>query len=226
MTALKSISFLPCALLLTASLAGAQTRPAPSTTLEHGYMTANAGAAFASAFDQKTASFGVEIAERMSRRTEAYASFMYFDNLFSNRAAADLVSLTNYLGVATGNAFQFTGRDRGLSFSGGAKYLISNGPTFRPYVGGGPGVLNIQRTITEASLGDVSNPVIGLYGAPDGLINPSKVSSFKPFGEFIFGSGIAAGRTYVDVSYRYRKVLRTGETFSFNQFNVGVGMRF
>lgn len=224
MTALKSISFVPCLMLVTASLVGAQSRPAPTTTLDRGYMSANAGAAFG---DQKSATFGVEIAERMSRRTQAYASLMYVDNLFSDRAAADLVSLTNYLGAVTGNAYQFTGRDRGLAFSGGAKYLISQGPTFRPYVGGGPGLLSVQRTITEASLGDVSDPLIGLYGAPDGLINPSKVSSFKPYGEFILGSGIAAGRTYVDVSYRYRRVLRTGDdTFSFSQFNVGVGMRF
>ena len=40
------------------------------------------------------------------------------------------------------------------------------------------------------------------------------------------GSGVAAGRTYLDISYRYRKAFKTGGDYSFGQFNVGVGMRF
>lgn len=224
MTALKTISFVPCLIVIGVSLASAQqTRPATTAALEHGYMTASMGAAFS---DQRSATFGVEIGERMGRRAQAYVAFTYVDDLFNDRAAGDLVTLANYLEGVTGIPYEFTGRDRGLAFSGGARYLISRGPTFRPYVGGGPGVLNIQRTITDRMLGDVSDPVIGLYGAPDGAINPSKISSFKPMAEFLAGVGIAAGRTYVDVGYRYRQVLRTGDAFSFSQFNVGVGMRF
>ena len=224
MTALKTISFVPCLIVIGVSLASAQqTRPATTAALEHGYMTASAGAAFS---DQRSATFGIEIGERMGRRTQAYVAFTYFDDLFNDRAAGDLVTLANYLEGVTGIPYEFTGRDRGLGFSGGARYLISSGPTFRPYVGGGPGVLNIQRTITDRMLGDVSDPVIGLYGAPDGVINPSKISTFKPTAEFLAGVGIAAGRTYVDAGYRYRKVLRTGDAFSFSQFTVGVGMRF
>jgi hypothetical protein len=222
MTALKTISFVPSLILITASLANAQ-QTRPTTMLEHGYMTATAGASFS---DQTSATFGVEIGERMGRRAEAYVAFNYFDNLFNDRAAADLVDLSGYLAATTGQSFEFVGRDRGLAFSGGAKYLIARGPTFRPYVGGGAGVLNIQRTITDRFFGDVSDPVIGLYGAPDGVIDPGKVSSFKPTGEFLAGVGVAAGRTYIDVGYRFRQVLRTGEAFSFSQFTAGVGMRF
>jgi opacity protein-like surface antigen len=224
MTAFKTLSFVLCLVLIDASLASAQqTRPATGGTLERGYMSAAAGAAFS---DQRSATFGLEIGERMGRSAQAYVAFTYFDDLFSDRAAADLTRVQNYITTTTGQTLNLTGRDRGLAFSGGAKYLLSNGPTFRPYVGGGPGVLNIQRTITDRMLGDVTDPVIGLYGAPDGAIDPSKNSSFKPMAEFLAGVGIAAGRTYVDVGYRYRQVLRTTETFSFSQFNVGVGMRF
>ena len=223
MTAMKTISLVPCLVLIGASLAGAQTSRPAAASLERGYMTAAAGAAFS---DQKSAMFGIEIGERMGRRAQAYVAFTYFDNLLSDRAAGNLVTLSNYLAATTGQTFELTGRDRGLAFSGGAKYLLSNGPIFRPYVGGGAGVLNIQRTITDRTLGDVTDPVIGLYGAPDGLINPSKNSTFKPTGEFVAGVGIAAGRTYVDVGYRYRKVLRTAESFSVSQFNAGVGMKF
>jgi len=223
MTVLKTISSLPCLILIGASLASAQTRPAPTAALDHGYMTASAGAAFG---DQRTPTFGVEIGERMGRRAQAYVAFTYFDNLFNDRAASDLADLAHDLERVTGIPYDFTGRDRGLAFSGGARYLISRGPTFRPYVGGGPGVLSIQRTITERMLGDVTDPVIALYGAPDGGADRSKISSFKPMVEFLAGVGVAAGRTYVDVGYRYRKVLRIGDALDFSQVNVGVGMRF
>ena len=223
MTSLKTISFATCLVVLAASLASAQSRPATTAGLENGYMTATAGAVFS---DQNSATFGVEIAERLGRRAQAYVAFTYFDNLFNDHAAADLTTLANYLNAITGRSYEFSGRDRGLAFSGGAKYLISRGPTFRPYVGAAPGVLNIERTITDRFLGDISDPVIGLYGAPDGIIDPSKISSFKPMAEFIAGVGIAAGRTYVDVGYRYRKVFKTTESFNFSQFTGGIGMRF
>jgi len=109
--------------------------------------------------------------------------------------------------------------------TGGGRYLLSRGPSFRPYIGGGPGVLNLQRTITERTLGDVSDPVLAVFGAPDGFINPREESSFRAMAEFIAGVGIASGRTYVDVGYRFRKVFHV-ESFTFSQFTVGVGMRF
>jgi hypothetical protein len=86
-------------------------------------------------------------------------------------------------------------------------------------------VLNLQRTITERTLGDVSDPVLVVFGAPDGFINPREESSFLATAEFIAGVGIASGRTYVDVGYRFRKVFHV-ESFTFSQFTVGVGMRF
>ena len=223
MTALKTISFVPCLVVLTASLASAQGARPASASLEHGFMTATAGAVFS---DQKSATFGVEIGQRIGRRVDAYVAFTYFDNLFTDRAAGDLATLANRLVSVTGQSYEFSGRDRGLAFSGGARYLLSQGPRFRPYVGAAPGLLNIQRTITERSLGDVSDPVLALYGAPDGVADPLKVSSFKPTAEFIAGVGIAAGRTYVDVGYRYRTVFRTTDSFDFSQFTAGIGMRF
>jgi hypothetical protein len=185
-------------------------------------MTAAAGASFS---DKQAATFGIEIGERINSRVQAYAAFNYFDDLFNNQAASDLSDLGTFLTDLHGRPWAFQGRDRGLAFSGGAKYLLSRGPTFRPYVGGGPGVLNLRRTITESSLGDVSDPVLVVFGAPDGFINATEESTFRPTAEFITGVGIAAGRTYVDVGYRFRKVFHV-ESFTFSQFTVGVGMRF
>lgn len=223
MTAFRSVSLVPCLVLLTATIATAQQdRAALQPPLDNGYMTAAMGASFS---DTRAATFGVEIAERLHPRVQAYAAFNYFDNLFNDQASSDLVGLASYLTRITGDPWQFSGRDRGLSFSGGAKYLLSQGPTFRPYVGGGPGVLNLQRTITERTLGDVSDPVLVVFGAPDGFIEASEESTFRAMAEFVAGVGMAHGRTYVDVGYRYRKVFHV-ESFSFSQFTVGVGMRF
>lgn len=223
MTAFRFASLVPCLVLLTASVAGAQqARVASTGPFENGYMTASAGASFS---DSQAATFGVEIAERINSRVQAYAAFNYFDDLFNNQAVSDLNALSSYLTTVTATTWQLQGRDRGLAFSGGARYLLSRGPSFRPYIGGGPGVLNIRRTVTDARLGDVTDSVLVVFGAPDGFVVPDKESTFRATAEFIAGVGIASGRTYVDVGYRIRKVFRV-EAFTFSQFTVGVGMRF
>ena len=223
MIAFRRLSFVSCLLLLTAAAAAAQGRPAP-TPLNRGFMTGSAGAVFA---DQRAATFGVEIGERLNDRTQAYVTFNYFDNLFSDRAADDLDDLAEALTFLSGQPWAFTGRDRGLAFSGGARYLLSRGPNVRPYVGGGAGVLNVRRTITEQDFGDVTDPFFNTFGAQDGFIDATKVSTYKPLAEFIGGVGIGVGRAYVDAGYRFRKVFHAGESFTtFSQFTVGVGMRF
>jgi len=223
MTAFRLVSMVPCVVLMTATIAAAQQgRPASPAPFENGYMTGAAGASFS---DTQSVTFGIEIGETINPRVQAYAAFNYFDDLFNNQAASDLNELSGYLTSVTGDVWALQGRDRGLAFSGGARYLLSRGPSFRPYIGGGPGVLNLQRTITERTLGDVSDPVLVVFGAPDGFINPREESSFLATAEFIAGVGIASGRTYVDVGYRFRKVFHV-ESFTFSQFTVGVGMRF
>jgi opacity protein-like surface antigen len=223
MTAFRFVSMVPCVVLMTATIAAAQqARPASSAPFDNGYMTGAAGASFS---DTQSVTFGIEIGETINPRVQAYAAFNYFDDLFNNQAASDLNELSGYLTSVTGDVWALQGRDRGLAFSGGARYLLSRGPSFRPYIGGGPGVLNLQRTITERTLGDVSDPVLVVFGAPDGFVNPREESSFLGMAEFIAGVGIASGRTYVDVGYRFRKVFHV-ESFTFSQFTVGVGMRF
>jgi hypothetical protein len=222
MTAFRYLSLVPCLVLMTATIAAAQQGRVASSPLDNGYMTGAAGASFS---DQRAATFSVEIGESINRRVQAYAAFTYFDDLFNDQAASDLVDLADFLTSISGDPWEFRGRDRGLAFSGGVRYLLSPGPSVRPYVGAGPGILNIRRTITERTLGNVSDPVLVVFGAPDGFIDASELSTFRPFAEFVAGVGIASGRTYVDVGYRFRKVFRV-DSFTFSQFTVGVGMRF
>ena len=223
MRAFRSFLLVQCVALMTAGVALGQQAQLSAPAPERGYMTAAAGASFG---DQRAPTFAIEFGERINRRVQAYATFTYFDNLFNDSARSDLTRLETLLSGLTGASWEFQGRDRGLAFSGGAKYLLSEGRSVRPYIGAAPGVLNVRRTITERDLGDVSDPVIAVFGAPDGFIDTRKLSTFKPMAEFIAGVGLASGRTYVDVGYRFRKVFRSREPFTFSQFNAGIGMRF
>lgn len=221
MNAIKSFGLVPCLVVLSATVAFGQAQEDPR--FQHGYMTAVAGTSFG---DQQQALFGAEVGENLTTHVQAYANFTYFDNLITDSAQSYLANLSATLTRLTASSWNLTGNDRGLSFSGGAKYLMLPGSAIRPYVGAGPGLINIRRTIYETDLGEISNEVLAVFGAPDGGINPEKEGSFKPMVEFAAGAGIAAGRTFVDVGYRFNKIYKTTEPLSFSQFKVGVGMRF
>ena len=221
MNAIKSFGLVPCLVVLSATVAFGQAQE--DSRFQHGYMTAVAGTSFG---DQQEALFGAEVGENLTSHVQAYANFTYFDNLITDSAQSYLANLSATLTRLTASSWNLTGNDRGLSFSGGAKYLMLPGSAIRPYVGAGPGLINIRRTIYETDLGEISNEVLAVFGAPDGGINPEKEGSFKPMVEFAAGAGIAAGRTFVDVGYRFNKIYKTAEPLSFSQFKVGVGMRF
>jgi hypothetical protein len=221
MNAVRSFGLVPLVVVLSATVAFGQAQD--DERFRHGYMTAVAGASFG---DQQTPLFGAEIGENINRHVQAYASFTYFDDLITDTAQAYLTDLSATLTTLTATQWSLTGYDRGLAFSGGAKYVMASGSVVRPYVGAGPGLINIRRSIYEPDLGEVSDEVLAVFGAPDGAIDPAKEGSFKPMLEFVAGAGFYAGRTYVDVGYRFNKIYRTSEPLSFSQFKVGVGMRF
>jgi opacity protein-like surface antigen len=210
----------PCIVVFSASVVFGQARD--DERFRNGYMTAVAGSSFG---DQQTALFGAEVGENINRHVQAFASFTYIDDLITDSAQAYLTDLSATLTRLTATSWSLTGHDRGLAFTGGAKYVAGSG-AIRPYVGAGPGVINIRRTIYDTDLGEISDQVLAVFGAPDGAINPDKEGSFKPMVEIVAGAGVAAGRTYVDVGYRFNKIFRTSEPLSFSQFRVGVGMRF
>jgi opacity protein-like surface antigen len=223
MSGFKSFVLVPCVVLMTAAVAPAQAPVAQTSPFERGYMTGTAGAAFG---DQQTATFGVELADHINRHVQAFVNFTYFDDLITDSAQSELDDLGATLTRLTGTPWEFAGHDRGLLFSGGAKYLFANGSNVRPYLGAAPGVLNLRRTIVESLRGDLSDEVLSVFGAPGGVIDAEQSSTYKPTAEFLAGVGIAAGRTYVDVGYRYRHIFKTDDSFKFSQFSVGVGMRF
>jgi opacity protein-like surface antigen len=207
---------------MSAAVAFAQA-PVSSQPLDRGYMTGTIGSSFG---DYQTPTFGVELAQQINPHVQAYVGFTYFDDLISDSAQSDLDDLGAWLTRLHGSPWEFTGHDRGLLFSGGAKYIFANGSPVRPYLGAGPGLINLRRTIVESRLGDVSDEVLNTFGAPGGVIDAEESSTYKPAAEFLAGVGIAVGRTYIDVGYRYRHIFKSDDSFKFSQFSVGVGMGF
>ncbi len=181
------------------------------------YAFGSAGAAFTA---QTGATFALEYGERVGR-FNVFINYAYYDDVMSEQMHDDLDLIGSLLTSATGNTRTFSGRDRGLAFTGGTKFLLTRGK-LQPYVGGGGGVLHIKRTIREATLGDVTNS----FPAVDGLVDPTTSEGFKPMAEAIVGlQGLAGRHTFFDISYRYRQAFQA-DSLSFSQFSAGIGVGF
>jgi hypothetical protein len=214
----KSVSFAILAVAVSATPALCQQ--ASGAREWRGYIAALAGAVSG---PPSEAAFTVEYAENVRNDAQAYVAVSYFDNLMRERTRADLAAVGAALTNLTGTTWQLSGRDRGVSATGGGKYVVPLG-TFRPYVGAGAGIINIQRTITDARAGDVKQAVFNdfLVGDPE-LVGIE--STTKPLGEIVAGVGLIFGHTYVDAAYRYRKVFRVTD-LDFSQFSAGIGYKF
>ena len=101
------------------------------------------------------------------------------------------------LATLTGDPWSFSGRDRGIGVVAGAKYVFGSG-SIRPYVGGGIGILNLKRTVSEARIGDVTQAVLNDFDLGDAeLVTVEGVN--KPLVELAFGVRIGSGRTHFDL---------------------------
>jgi hypothetical protein len=149
----------------------------------------------------------------------------------SDRMRQNLVTAGQTLTALDGVLWQFDGKDRGLAFTVGGKFLAPIRSRVRPYVGGGIGLLNLKRRITERDFGEMTEDfaLLGDVGVPvqylnDGVMKAGATSATKPLAEIIVGAGGAIGRAYLDVSYRYRKAFHSFEDIDFGQVTVGLGM--
>ena len=159
MKAIRSVGLVPCLVVLSATVAFGQAQVSDDPRFSNGYMTAIAGTSFG---DQHEALFGAEVGENLTRHVQAYATFTYFDNLITDSAQAYLTNLSRTLTMLTASNWNLTGYDRGLAFSGGAKYVLANRSIVRPYLGAGPGLINIRRTVYETDLGEISDEVLAV----------------------------------------------------------------
>jgi len=198
------------------------TAPRPAAP-ERPWFVAFTGGAVSQAPGQ--AALGVEVGERIGRHGQGYFAVSYFDNLMSTSLSDDLDATAARLATATGDRWAFTGKDRGVSVIGGGKYLFGGG-TFRPFVGGGAGLINLKRTVTDAHLGDVTRAVFNDFDLGDAELSLATESVIKPLVEGAFGVEMGSGRVHFDVGLRYRQAFGLAESLTFTQVGVGFGYRW
>jgi opacity protein-like surface antigen len=98
--------------------------------------------------------------------------------------------------------------------------------TVRPYVGAGLGTINLNRTVVEAPIGDVTRAVFNDYQLGEPELSLATEGITRPIVEAAFGVGIGAGRTHFDVAYRYRRAFHMSTSLDFSQVTAGIGYRF
>ena len=188
---------------------------------QRGYVAVDAGAILRSPTKPV---FAAEYGENMGQHALAYVNLAYYDNIIRPTTADALTSLGTGLTATTGSTFQFSGRDRGVAVTGGGKYLPKKTGVLRPYIGGGAGIISLRRTISERRLGNVTDAIFNDYGIGEAdLTGPDSVT--KPLGEIVGGIGFAAGPTYIEAGYRYRRVFGL-DKYDFSQLTAGIGYRW
>jgi len=213
-------------MLLVAAPAFAQQRPVPAPSPLRGYLIGGGGASMGSTA-QTAVTLSAEIAENMTRNVQAYMSVVFYDNIMSEAATNQLALVGNSLTALTGTPWLFEGRDKGRSFTFGAKVLVPGTSSVHPYVGGGFGALNVRRVIHEQSRGNITQAFLAQFGSPDGFVDPTDTDTTHPMGEVAAGVGAVIKRAYVDVGYRYRKAFHTtNQSFEISQVGAQVGVKF
>jgi hypothetical protein len=215
-------------MLLVAAPALAQQRPSPAPRPLRGYLIGGGGASLGQAVPAQTSmTLSAEIAENMTRNIQAYMSAVYYDNIMSDAAANQLAVVGSTLTTLTGTPWVFNGRDKGRSFTLGAKVLMPGTSSVHPYVGGGFGALNVRRTIHELSRGNVTQAFLAQFGSADGLVQPTDTDTTHAMAEVAAGVGAVIKGAYLDVGYRYRRAFHTGiESFNISQIGAAVGVKF
>ena len=221
MNARHSISAALVLALVSSASAFAQTAPRPAAEPQW-YVAAIGGAVSRPPTEPV---FGVEVAQNVGRHAQAYTTLSYFENLIKRSLRDSLDAKAAQLTTLTGDAWSLSGRDRGVSFVAGGKYMFGNG-TVRPYVGAGAGVIKVKRTVVEATLGDVTRAVFNDYQLGDADLSLATEGIASPLVEATFGVGIGSGHTHFDIGYRYRSAFRMATKLDFSQVTAGIGYRF
>lgn len=220
---------LVCLLAFVAALVGANSAFAQDTEADRfrdfplrRYVAVVPGAAVIGS--QRIPTIAAEYGESISRNTQAYITLSYFDNVMTDRMRDNLVAAAQSVRQISGATRSFSGRDQAVSFSGGGKYVF--GTSVRPYLGAGMGSIKILRTITETSLGDVTEAFAQQTGFGDGIVSTGSTRATKPLAEFVAGVGFVGRNTFFDLGYRYRRAFHSATTLDFSQVIVGIGAKW
>lgn len=224
MRLVRSAAFASVLAVTFVTPAFAQNREAPPSPGSRGYLI---GGASALVTERIAPVFSLEIAENATADVQVYAAFSYYDNLMSDAARAQLDDVSAQLSFATGSQWNFKGRDRGRSITAGAKYLVPTATPIRPFVGAGIGVINLRRTISEQSRGNLTAAYVSQFGGGDGVVDISQTNTNKPLGEVTVGVAMVVGRAHVQFDYRFRKPFHSGDSgFDIATAGIAAGIAF
>jgi hypothetical protein len=221
---LTSLPALGLVLVSAASPVFAQEPIGPGVR-DDGWVSAITGAAFGSQ-TQANATFAVEYGDDISPNVQAYLTLSYFENLITQNLRDDLAELSAALTATSGVLWNLHGSDRGVTLVAGGRYLPVTSGLIRPYVGGGAGIINLDRSIADPRVGDVTVAVLNEFGVGTlALADDDGIT--RPLIEGMAGVSFYSGPVYVDVGYRYKRAFRINtDQLGFSQGIVGVGYRF
>jgi hypothetical protein len=219
LTSISAVGFV----LACAAPAFAQEPIGPGVR-DDGWVSGIAGAAFGSQ-TQANATFAVEYGDDIHPNAQAYLTLSYFENLITQNLRDDLAALSASLTATSGIPWNLHGSDRGVTLVAGARYLPVSSGLIRPYVGGGAGVINLDRTIADVRVGEVTTAVLNEFGV--GSLSLATKAITRPLIEGAVGVAFYSGPVYVDVGYRYKRAYRINtDQLGFSQGVFGIGYRF
>lgn len=139
-------------------------------------------------------------------------------NVLPSSVQDDLDALSALLTLITRTSRDFEASAPAFFGTAGVRYLIPTGAAARPYVLGGLGFANIALKIEEVDLGDVTEDLVDEGYLDDDHINKLAVEA---------GGGVMfnAGAGFVDVGYRFMKLINTDEV-NISRAYVSIGVRF
>ena len=212
------------AVVLLAAVATTAAGQQPAPTPLRGYLIGGGGLSIG--LPEMSAMLSAEAAENVRPDIQVYLTATFYDDVMSEEARDMLAAASAAMTSATGTTWEFSGRDKARSVSLGVKYLVPTASGVRPYIGGGFGVINLRRVITEQRLGTVTDAYLAQFGAPDGLIDPTQSNTNRPMGELAGGVGFVVRRAYVDFGFRYRTVFHSPGQVNLSQAGVSLGLKF
>jgi opacity protein-like surface antigen len=133
--------------------------------------------------------------------------------------------MTNVMPSVLGTIFDFAPIDFGVSAwygEGGVRFIASSHQAVRPYAEATAGFARLRTGLHGFEYDDTVNTALGFFDRTEPLLGVGG------------GMIVQGGPVFVDVGYRYKKILSdnslqsfiTGGNFSVNQVRLGVGVRF
>jgi hypothetical protein len=200
------------AVVLTAA---ALTMTTPARAQDGGYFGAIGGLTFGTA---TAPLIGGEFGRNVTGNLQIYGTFGRMSNIVPRSSQDDLDALSAVLREETGQPWSLEGKAPAIFALGGIKYSLPTAGA-RPYVSAGLGFADLQISVEQAELGDVT---LGLIEA--GLVMREPLTITNLLYEAGAGVHVPLGRVYFDLGYRLRRV-RTVET-TFSGAYLGFGARF